>query len=514
MRDPDGPDVGEDSVVRVGGDAYGGVRLPPSRTRGRTARGARARRRKLLLSGALSMVVLAGSCASWALPNYAAGRIGKVDAGVAGSAARGALNILVVGVDKRDNLTRRQQNLLKLGRESGQRTDTMMLIHLSEDHSKITVVSLPRDTWVTIPGKGTHKINSAYQFGGAKLAVKTVQNVTGLTINHYVEVNVLGFIDVVDALGGVSVCTPVPINDPNTALSLRPGTYELDGIKALAYARTRATARSDLDRIDRQQQVISALLNQALSRGTLTDPTKLSALIESALSALTVDDALSDDLLGLATQLKDVSTDDVTFAQVPLADPDYKTPSGESAVLWDKQRSRDLFRRIAADEQLTKPSPKPSVKASVGATSSAKATPGPQAVTIPPERIAIRVLNGTGVTGRGATVRADLLKAGFRVPDQAGNAARTDFQKTVIRYGPGRADSARTVAAALKGAELRRADELGARIEVVVGRQYPGAKKVTVDEQPPVAPTPSTGPTAAPTASPAAKTATQNICKK
>jgi LCP family protein required for cell wall assembly len=493
MRDPEE----DDSGVLVGGDAYGKVQVG-SRREHRTSRSARARRRKLMLASALSSVVLAGSCASWALPNLAAGAIGSVDAGVAGSEARGAMNILVVGLDKRDDLSRSQQNMLKLGRESGNRTDTMMLVHLSEDHSKLTVVSLPRDTWLTVPGKGQHKINSAYQFGGAKLAVRTVQNATGLTINHYVEVNVLGFIGVVDTIGGVSVCTPVAIDDPKTALTLRPGTYELDGIKALAYARTRATARSDLDRIDRQQQVISALLDRALSGGVLANPARLTGLVSSVLKTVTVDTKLSANLLDLAEQLKDVSTDDVTFATVPLADPDYTTPTGESAVLWDKQGAQDLFRRIGADEQLTKPSPKPSAAPT--------ATPAAPALTVAPERIAIRVLNGTGVTGRGASTKADLLRVGFQVPGVPGNTARTDFEETVIRYGAGREDSARTVAAALPFAELRKVDSVGNRIEVIVGRKYPGAKKVTVKQ----APKPATTPT--PTAT--AKTATQNICKK
>jgi LCP family protein required for cell wall assembly len=493
----------------VGGDAYGGVRLPgadsPSRrssTRltGRAARDARTTRRSLIVSGALSAVILLGSGAAWFLPNYAAGRVGAVDAGTTGAESRGALNILLVGVDKRDNLSRLQQNQLHLGHEVGQRTDTMMVIHLSEDHSRITVVSLPRDTWTTIPGQGMHKINSAYQFGGAKLAVKTVQNATGLTINHYVEVNVLGFIDVVDALGGVTVCTPVPINDLKTKFSLPAGTHELDGMKALFYARTRATARSDLDRIDRQQQVISALLQEALSGGTLTNPLKLTGLINSTLKTITVDQTLRDDLLGLAEQLKGVSTDDVAFTTVPLSNVDFKTPTGESAVLWDQGAARELFRRIRADESLVKAgtsktaSPKPSAKAS------GKASSAP--LTVPPSRIAVKVLNGTGIPGLGARTKADLLKAGFQVPTAPGNTTRTDFQNTVIRYGPGRGDSVRTVAAALPGAELRQANVQG--IEVIVGRKYPGARKVTVAA---AAATPS------PTASPAAKTATQNICK-
>jgi LCP family protein required for cell wall assembly len=501
MRDPEE----EDSGVQVGGDAYGTVRVNPRRER-RSVRGARSRRRGLFLAGALSCVVLGGSGVSWALTNYVTTTIKSVDAGVAGSQSTGAMNILVVGVDKRDDLSRRQQNELKLGREVGQRTDTMMVLHLSEDHTRVTVVSLPRDTWTTIPGQGLHKLNAAYQFGGPKLTVQTVQDVTGLTINHYVEVNVLGFIGVVDSLGGVSVCTPVAINDPKTALTLQPGTYSLDGARALAYARTRATARSDLDRIDRQQQVISALLNQALSGGTLTNPVKLASFVNTTLGTLQVDDMLRKDLLGLADQLKNVSTDDVAFATVPLADVDYKTPTGESAVLWDKAGAKELFRRITADEALVKPAkPAPAPTPTPAVPS---ASPSTTPLTVPPARIAVKVLNGTMITGLGAQTRADLQKVGFLVPETAGNTPVKDFQETVVRYGPGREDSARTVAAALSGADLRLVETLGNRIEVVVGQKHPEARKVTVEE--PVA-TPA--PSASPVASPTAKTATQNICK-
>ncbi len=520
----------DDSGVHVGGDAYGEVRLPPGRRRAgapparrgrRAPRGARARRRSLIVAGALSAVVLAGSGTAWFLPNYAAGKVSTIDAGTT-QVEQGALNILLVGVDKRDDLTRKQQNRLHLGRDVGQRTDTMMVIHLSEDHRRITVVSLPRDTWAEIPGKGTHKINSAYQYGGAKLAVQTVQKLTGLTINHYIEVNVLGFVDVVNALGGVEVCTPVPINDLKTHFTLSPGTHKLDGVNALFYARTRATARADLDRIDRQQQVISALLHQALSRGTLTNPVRLTALIDSSLRTITVDEPLRDDLLGLAEQLKDVSTDDVAFATVPLSDVDYKTPTGESAVLWDKTAAAELFRRIRADQPLVEPhkSAKPSASATADGRSGersgdrsgdATASPSPTSsaapLTIPPERISIRVLNGTTITGRGAATRADLIKVGFLSPRPAGDTRTKGYQNTVIEYPQGREDSARTVAAALPGAELRRADVDG--IVVIVGQKYPGARKVTIPQQ---QPTPAAGTTPGPSATPIARTATQNIC--
>ncbi|MFF3664326.1 LCP family protein [Microtetraspora malaysiensis] len=489
----------EDSGVRVGGDGIGGVRLAARRAkRGRTSL------RSLIVSGSLSTAVLLGSGALWAIPNYAISQVKSVDAGTEASAPQGAMNILLVGLDKRDDLSRRQQNQLHLGREEGQRTDTMMVIHLSEDHTKVTVVSLPRDSWTEIPGYGTHKINAAYQYGGAKLAVRTVQEATGLKINHYVEVNILGFIDVVESLGGVTVCTPVPINDPKTKLDLQPGTYDLNGADALAYARTRATARSDLDRIDRQQQVISALMQKALSGGTLTNPAKLTGLVNSALKTLTVDDALKKDVLGLVGQLKDVSTDDVSFATVPLSDVNFTTPTKESAVLWDKKAAHELFQRIDSDQPLTGPTATASPKSSPKVSPSASASP---ALTVPPRRISVRVLNGTLITGLGARTKTALVEAGFMVPAPAGDTAKRDTTTTVVRYAKGREDSARTVAAAIPGSELREANVQG--VEVIVGQTHNTVKKVKVAAEQPTA-TPSE--TATPATS--AKTATENICKK
>lgn len=474
MRDPSEEDAG----VHVGGDAYGGVKLAGGRPR-KPRRSARARRRNAIVAGLLSVGVLVGTGVVWATPR----QIGAVDAGVADPPPRGAENILLVGVDKRDDLTRKKQNELKLGRESGQRTDTMMVIHLSEDHSKVTVVSLPRDSWTTIPGKGDHKINSAYQFGGPKLALQTVRQATGLEIHRYIEVNVLGFVDVVDSLGGVTVCTPVAINDPKTGLNLAAGTHELKGVQALGYARTRATARSDLDRIDRQQQVISALLDRALSAGTLANPAKLASFVNTTLGTVKVDP--DDGLLGLAAQLRDVKLDNVQFVDVPLADVDHKTPTGESAVLWDKPAAREMFRRIKADENLAEPSATPSAKPS--------AKPA-----VPPERVTVKVLNGTLITGLGARTRTALLAYGFRVPDTAGNTSRKDFKKTLVRYGAGQEEAARTVAAAIPGAELRKDDVKG--IEVVTGKDQLKVAK------------PKAAPTT--TATPKAETATQTICKK
>jgi len=493
MHDPGESDAG----VHVGGDAYGGVKLRGRRSR-RPRRSPRARRRKLIATGVLSGLVLLGSGVVWGTTGYATSKIESVDAGVAAAPLRGAMNILVVGVDKRDNLSRKKQNSLKLGHEVGERTDTMMVLHLSEDHRRVTVVSIPRDTWTKIPGQAQmHKINAAYQFGKAKLAVQTVQQATGLKINHYVEVNVLGFIDVIDSLGGITVCTPVPINDPKAALNLTAGTHQLKGPEALGYARTRATPRSDLDRIDRQQQVISAVLNKALSSGTLTNPARLTAFLDSALRTITVDTALKGDLVGLAGQLKDVSLNDVRFATVPLADVNYLTPTKESAVLWDQKAAADLFRRIGADEDLAKPAASPAPSASAPAPSSVKA--------VPPSKITLGISNGTLITGLGARSKAALVGIGFKVPGAPGNTPLKNFAKTVIRYGPDFADSVKTVAAAIPDADLKQVADLKG-IEVIMGSDQPKIRKPAGLAQP--APKPTVAAT-----TPTTRTATENICK-
>jgi LCP family protein required for cell wall assembly len=480
MRDPGE----EDGGVLVGGDAYGGVRLsPPNRPR-KPVRSAKARRRNVIMAGLLSTGVLVTTGVVWATPR----QIGTVDAGVTKTGSRGAENILLVGVDKRDDLTRQQQNQLKLGREVGQRTDTMMVIHLSEDHSRVTVVSLPRDTWTTVPGQGDHKINSAYQFGGPKLARQTVEAATGLQINRYIEVNILGFIDVVDSLGGVTVCTPVPINDPKTGLNLPAGTHQLQGVQALGYARTRATARSDLDRIDRQQQVISALLNRALSADTLANPAKLASFVNSTLSTVKVDP--DDGLIGLAQQLRDVSLEDVKFAEVPLSNVDFKAPTGESAVLWDKQAARDMFSKIDDDLDPAEPTP------------TRTSTPKPAKTTVAPGSITIKVMNGTLITGLGARTKSALVAAGFKVSGQPGNTTKKDYKKTIIRYGTGQEDSAHTVASAIPGAELRKVDIEG--IEVIAGSDQPKIQKLKT----------TSTPSAKPSVTPTTKTAMENICKK
>jgi LCP family protein required for cell wall assembly len=261
-------------------------------------------------------------------------------------------------------------------------SDTLMLLHVSADRSRVTVVSIPRDSWVNIPGHGMSKINAAYGLGGAKLMVQTVEQATGLTINDYVEVNFLGFVKVIDALGGVNICLPQAVDDTYSGLRLSAGEHHVDGIVALAYARDRHSfATSDLARIQDQQKLLSSALTAAIHSGLLANPVKLSHFISAALSALTVDQNLN--VSALADQMRSISSQDVRFMTVPLGNYDYHAPDGEVAVQWAPQAAGALFGKLRNDQDLAPATPGASKPASAatsgGSTAAGSASTAPVA---------------------------------------------------------------------------------------------------------------------------------------
>jgi LCP family protein required for cell wall assembly len=349
------------------------------------SREARRKRALLTVCGVMSALILAVSGSAWALTGYINGHIKRVDAGTANSDSTGPLNILVAGVDPRTGLTHHQEVVLHVGSDVSSNSDTLMLAHVSADRSRVTVVSIPRDSWVSIPGHGMSKINAAYGYGGARLMVQTVEQATGLTINDYVEVDFLGFVKVIDALGGVNICLPQAVDDAYSGLSLSAGMHHVDGITALAYARDRHSfATSDLARIQDQQRLVSSALTQAIHSGLLANPVRLSAFISASLSALTVNQGLN--VSALADQMRGISAHDVTFITVPLASADYQTPTGQLAVQWDAQAAGRLFQELANDQSVA---PTPSGTAS--APSAAPPSSGAPAAPV-----------GTGVTSPGA----------------------------------------------------------------------------------------------------------------
>ncbi|MEU9841265.1 LCP family protein [Actinomadura sp. NPDC048032] len=494
---------------RVPVESPRGPRRPGRGLSPRAATSARRQKRFLTLTGTASAFVLLTSGGAWAFQNYVTGMIDKVSVGGLGKGRdtpKGAMTILVAGVDRREGLTKEQQKAAKLGHEAGERSDTMMLVHVSRDHDSVSVVSLPRDSYVTIPGHGSNgsegakgtrvparpgKLTWAYQFGGPDLTVSTVKQATGVSIDHYVEVNFYGFVHMVDAIGGVDVCTEQAVDDKKSGLKLPAGKSHVDGLKALAFARARysLTGGSDLGRIDRQQQFMAAMMKQALSTKTLGDPVKSTKFLNASLKSLRVDEKLADNLPGLADQMKNLSTDDVTFAKVPLSNPAYNTvlwnaPSQQSTVQWDQHKARDLFTRLRRDQPLATESPKPS------ATPTKKAE---NELTVPPGDISVRVLNAIGTRGLATKAGGELRKAGFKVSVAPG-VARRGQQTTQILYGPGREDSARTLAAAIPDAKRKKVSSLGSQVQVMVGADWDGAdwagvKEVEVKESPSATPT-------------------------
>ena len=188
-------------------------------------------------------------------------------------------NWLLVGSDSRTGLTQAEIDRLGTGGDIGStRTDTIMLLHLPRK-GKATLMSIPRDSYVSVPGVGFEKINSAFTYGGPPLLVQTVENATGLHIDRYAEVGMGGLASAVDAVGGVEICVAEAIDDPLANLNVQPGCQVMDGATGLGYVRTRATAQGDLDRVQRQREFLSALMDKVMSPSTLLNPFKLVPLV-------------------------------------------------------------------------------------------------------------------------------------------------------------------------------------------------------------------------------------------
>jgi len=323
------------------------------------SRKARRRRSLLVTGGVVSALVLFVAGAGWALTGYVNHIGNRVDAGTSAAPPGAPLNILVAGVDRRTGLTRHQQLVLHVGRSTGElNSDTLMLVHVSPPHSRVTVVSIPRDSWVDIPGHGMNKINAAYGLGGPKLMVQTVEQATGLNINDYVEVNFLAFVKVIDALGGVNLCLPTALNDSESGIHLSAGFHHVNGITALKYARDRHSfPNQDLTRIQDQQSLIATAFTKILSTGTLTNPLRLAHLLNAVLPALRVDKGLN--VSALADQMRGINPHNVVFVTVPLANVNYVTPTGLDAVQWNSTQADRLFGEVSNDQPVIKPAPKP-----------------------------------------------------------------------------------------------------------------------------------------------------------
>ncbi len=276
-------------------------------------------------------------------------KLTKVDVLVPTSFTSAGTNWLITGSDSRAGLTRQEENQLALGHDiSGSRSDTIMLLHLPANGTPPTLVSLPRDSYVPIPGYGYNKLNAAYDFGGPKLLIKTVQNVTGLPINHYMGIGFGGLVAVVNDVGGVRMCLKAPMKDPKAGLNLKAGCQTLNGDQALGFVRTRAFAEGDLQREQDQRVLLKGILSKMTSAGTLANPFAIIPAANGAASAISVDQGTGlSSLVSVAFALRDPVTTTVPFGQ-------FATTSAGSVVEWDTTAAKHFFNDLAHDQPLPK----------------------------------------------------------------------------------------------------------------------------------------------------------------
>ena len=254
---------------------------------------------------------------------------------------------LLVGSDSRQDLSPDQQAELATGGDVGDgRTDTILIVHVPGLGSDVptTMVSVPRDSYVPIPGHGEDKINAAFALGGAPLLAQTVEEATGLRLDHYAEIGFDGFAVMVDTVGGVTMCPAEPISDPLAGIDLPAGCQELDGRSALGYVRTRATPRADLDRMTNQRQFMATLMHRAASPGVLLNPLRWYPMAHAASGAVTVDEGAHVwDLARLAWALHGT----VTTTTVPIGE--FTGSDSGSVVVWNSELATRLFEALATD---------------------------------------------------------------------------------------------------------------------------------------------------------------------
>lgn len=432
-----------------------------AQSRGRRS-GRRAKpvtRRKRLVRIALftvsGMILVTAGAGAW-LYEHLNGNIKSVaiDDGAGGKEkadafGRTPINVLVIGSDGRNNAAD-----CKLGGGCGSASSTVghnadveMVVHVSADRSNATVMSIPRDTMTNVPAcqdpdssqatPGYYgQINSALQYGPA-CQVKTVHQLTGIPIDHFVMLDFSGVVKMSDAVGGVSVCVSDNVYDTYSHLKLSKGTHTLKGDAALEFVRSRHGFGdgSDLGRTVSQHLFLSAMIRKFKSAGTLANPAKVLSLADAATKALTVDDGLGSvsRLVDLATDLNKVPSKHMTFTTMQTG----ADPTNANRVV-PAAGARSLFAAIINDQSLSGDGKK---KASASPSASA-------AVTVPASDVTVRVENGTTTSGRASVIADALIAKGFGSGTSTGNAPEQS-SKTTITYGPGEKPEAQTLASAL-----------------------------------------------------------------
>jgi LCP family protein required for cell wall assembly len=298
------------------------------------------RGRRIALIAGIVVVLLIGSLAGTYF--WINGKLNKAVSLPAFSGTSAGTNWLIVGSDSRDGLTTKEIIQDHVGFDFGtDDSDSLMLLHMGS--GRPVLISIPRDSYVPIPGYGDNKINAALAFGGPKLLVETVEQVTGLRINHYMGIGFGGLVSVVNTVGGVRICLPTALTDANSGVDLSKGCHNLNGTQALAFVRDRHSfATEDLQRIEDQRAFLKALLSKATSPGVYLNPFVSFPFASTAASSITVDKGTSlYDLVQAAEALRNPET-----GTVPVANNNYLTSNAGDAVLWNRTEALKLFNAL------------------------------------------------------------------------------------------------------------------------------------------------------------------------
>jgi LCP family protein required for cell wall assembly len=396
-------------------------------------------------------------------------------------------NILIAGNDDRTNMTDAEVRALKVGRDGGSlATDTMMIVHVPANGSSATLISLPRDSYVQIPGYGMNKLNAAYALGysnasgsedaksaaGAQLLIRVVQSLTGLTIDHFVQVSLIGFVRISDAIGGVTVNLCHAVNDAEYSHFVESaGKHSLKGVTALEFVRQRhGLPNGDIDRVARQRYFLTAAFRKIASAGTLLNPGTLSSLIKAVDKSLYVD--ANFNMLKFAQQISGLNANNIQGQTIPFVRFDDNTPVGSVEIV-DPAQVQQFVRTLIGQNTL-------------GSVTAAA-----------PGTVTVQVLNG-GTQNGAAAHNADVLKQyGFHASSSTAPAQTT---ATTIRYAAGMESAAKALAAHLPSTVVLQKTNVSVLTLVL------GSDGVNVTPPPSTASTPApTSSSAAPAPAPAQK---------
>jgi LCP family protein required for cell wall assembly len=384
------------------------------------------------------------------------------------------MNVLLVGSDSRARLTGVDAKQAGKDKVGGERSDTIMILHVDPGARKAAILSIPRDLLVNIPGASqrSDRINAAFAIGGASKLIATISQNLGVKVNHYVEVDFVGFKSIVDAVGGVKLYVPAPARDTLSGLDIKtPGCVTLNGQQALAWSRSRhyeyyesgrwrEDPRGDLGRIQRQQDFIRRMLNTAVSSGK-DNPFQLNRLIGIGIKNVSIDSAMSTrDIFRLAKRFRSLDAQSVDMLTLPTTNASVRLNGGLASVLKLQQPdAQEYIDRLNGQ-----------LAASAGGDSSS-ATP------VRPGQVRVRVLNGTGADSLAARVEGELQGAGFNVADK-GDADSFRYSRSVIRYGSGALNKAQLVQRYLRGPAQLKEDSTLRTVDValIAGTDYSGVR--------------------------------------